>query len=367
MKEKKSSFYIRLVVGFIVIGIGYVVTLFLNQYAMRECTRTTDVESFIRYYNIGVLFLFIFMVAIISYLSITLTRGLRKGLQSVSEVAKQMSEGLVDIELKKYKNDEFGALIDEYKTVLDNNQYFAQITDMMSKGDFTVDVKPRSEKDVLGCALKRLSEGNKRAIRNIIGGANQVMTSAAQVASASESLAQGSTEQASAIEEVTASIGEIAQKTKTNAVQATEVGDLMKSAIEDVKKGNVNMQDMMVAMEDINTSSESISKIIKVIDDIAFQTNILALNAAVEAARTGEAGKGFAVVAEEVRNLAAKSAAAAAETAELIEASMRKVAAGTKIATETSLALGDITKGVVQSEGQAVKVLLTDNQDAPRR
>ena len=148
---------------------------------------------------------------------------------------------------------------------------------------------------MLGNSLKKLVEDNLNALTNISDAGAQVTISSSQVASASQALAQGSTQQASAIEEITASIDEIADKTKQNAVEANKAAGLVVKAIEDVKRGNQQMQDMMGAMHDINKSSESISKIIKVIDDIAFQTNILALNAAVEAARAGEAGKGFAV------------------------------------------------------------------------
>ena len=187
---------------------------------------------------------------------------------------------------------------------------------------------------------------------------------ASQVASASEALAQGSTEQASAIEQITASINDIAKKTKTNAGEANQASQLIEEAISDVEKGNAQMQDMVVAMQDINKSSESISKIIKVIDDIAFQTNILALNAAVEAARAGEAGKGFAVVAEEVRSLAAKSSAAAAETAEMIEDSIVKVTAGSKIADETAKALAAISNIVKESETIILDIAEASNYQA---
>ena len=218
------------------------------------------------------------------------------------------------------------------------------------KNLLTINVKPSSAEDVLGNSLKKLVTDNLRTLSNISEAGSQVTISASQVASASQALAQGSTQQASAIQEITASIDEIAEKTKRNAEQANEASGLVVTAINDVREGNEQMKQMMTAMQDINKASEGISKVIKVIDDIAFQTNILALNAAVEAARAGEAGKSFAVVAEEVRSLAAKSTAAAAETAELIEASISKANAGSKIADDTARAMEVIAKVVHQSE-----------------
>ncbi|MEG1292422.1 MAG: methyl-accepting chemotaxis protein, partial [Lachnospiraceae bacterium] len=175
---------------------------------------------------------------------------------------------------------------------------------------------------------------------------SRVNVGSEQVAGASQALAQGSTEQASAIEEVTASINEIAEKTRRNAEQANDTNVLVKEIKNEAASGDSQMKEMIHAMLEINDSSENISKIIKVIDDIAFQTNILALNAAVEAARAGVHGKGFAVVAEEVRNLAGKSASAASETAEMIEDSIKKVAHGSKLAQDTAAALSEIVNSI---------------------
>lgn len=283
-------------------------------------------------------------------ISTSLIKAINKSVSQLSKAAKEIALGHVDIEMVKYNNDEFGELIDAYTEVIDNIRYQAKIAGAVSNGDLTVQVNPKSDEDLLGMALKDIVVKNCSALQDINSAANQVSTSSSEVASASESLAQGSTQQASAIAQITASIDDVSQKTKQNAEEARNASNLVDMAISDVKKGNQHMHDMVEAMEEINASSESISKIIKVIDDIAFQTNILALNAAVEAARAGEAGKGFAVVAEEVRNLAAKSAAAAKETAELIEDSINKVEVGSGIANETAKALETITKAVEESD-----------------
>ena len=303
-------------------------------------------------------------VVIVSILSVTLVRLIAKSVRQLSNAAKDIAMGRTDINLVKYNNDEFGELVDEYMKVIENVKYQAKIAEEVSAGNLTVQVNPKSPEDVLGNSLKKLVEDNLNALSGINNAGSQVTLSSSQVASASQALAQGSTEQASAIEEITASINEIADKTKENASQADEAAGMVNTAIEDVKQGNAQMQDMMTAMEDINKSSESISKIISVIDDIAFQTNILALNAAVEAARAGEAGKGFAVVAEEVRSLAAKSAAAAAETAELIEDSISKVQQGSKIVDNTAKALEEISNAVQDSEAIIKGIAESSNYQA---
>lgn len=294
--------------------------------------------------------LIVISIIITLVIALSIIKAIMVSVKELSGAAKDIALGRVDINLVKHGNDEFGMLVDEYKEVISNIKYQAQIAEEVSHGNLTITVNPKSPDDLLGNSLKKLVEDNLSTLSNISDAGTQVTISSSQVASASQALAQGSTEQASAIQEITASIDEIADKTKQNAEQANEAAGLVVHAIEDVKKGNQQMADMVNAMQDINQSSESISKIIKTIDDIAFQTNILALNAAVEAARAGEAGKGFAVVAEEVRSLAAKSASAAKETAEMIEDSISKVSLGSQIADDTARALEAITKVVQESE-----------------
>ena len=340
----------RLVLGFGAPICLTALNLIISVMALRGAAAANHTPSYVTSASIFIGSLAAASIVVMILVAMSIIRALEKNVDQLYESAKKIAMGRVDVNMTRYRNDEFGLLVDEYSKVIENIKYQAKIAEEVSQGNLTVNVVPRSGEDVLGYSLKKLVDDNFRVMTNITDVGSQVTISSSQVASASQALAQGSTEQASAIQQITASIDEIAEKTKKNAEQANEASGLVVNAIHDVKEGNEQMKQMLNAMQEINKASEGISKVIKVISDIAFQTNILALNAAVEAARAGEAGKSFAVVAEEVRSLAAKSAAAAEETAELIETFISKVNVGSKIADDTARAMEAIAKVVHQSE-----------------
>lgn len=303
-------------------------------------------------------------IVIASICCIILIKSITGPVNKLSEASKKLEVGDVDVDCKKINDDDLGALMDNFANMATAIREQARIAEVISQGDLTIKVEPRGEKDILGKALQRLVRDNNITLGHIKESTMQVTLGAEQVANASQALAQGSTEQASAIEEVTASMDEIAERTKANATEAAEANSLVHSVKDMAVDGNGQMKSMIEAMNDINESSQTISKIIKVIDDIAFQTNILALNAAVEAARAGEHGKGFAVVAEEVRNLAAKSASAASETAEMIEDSIRKVGNGTQLAETTAKSLDEIVERIDKVAAIINEIAVVSNDQA---
>jgi methyl-accepting chemotaxis protein len=291
---------------------------------------------------------------------------------------ERLSRGelLCDITVNK-PDEDTEELFKVYNSIADNlrmainaiNGYIREISSVLGEmAHGNLDVKITSEYKGDFIALKESINDIAASLNDVMSDINiaaqQVAAGTSQVSDGSQAISQGATEQAASIEELTSTVTEIAAQTRQNALSAGKANEMSEQAKDNAVKGNEQMQELQQAMTGINESSANISKIIKVIDDIAFQTNILALNAAVEAARAGIHGKGFAVVAEDVRNLAVRSASAAKETTELIEGSIKKTEAGTKIADDTAAALAQIVEGVEKAVELVAEIAGASNQQA---
>ena len=280
---------------------------------------------------------------------------LRKMLKPVDEIVKAADDimnGNLDIVLNVESNDEIGMLSKAFIDISENQKIIIEdiryLLGEMGEGNFRI--ATRCEEKYVGAyrnillSIRQINRTLSATLSDIDRAADQVNVGSSQVSSGAQALSQGSTEQAASVEELSATILEISDQVNKNAVNAIAASNQSHDAGSDVIQSNKYMNDLMKAMGEISSTSNEIGKIIKTIDDIAFQTNILALNAAVEAARAGEAGKGFAVVADEVRNLAAKSADAAKNTTALIENAINAINNGSNMATQTSEALKEVVE-----------------------
>lgn len=296
------------------------------------------------------------------FLGVRISKVISKPIQELANAAEQFSMGKLDANISYDSKNEIGILANslksEFSALKNIVQDISSLLNSMSEGDLT----NRTIQDYRGdfapisFAFEKILKSLNETFQSIEISAEQVSSSASQVSDGAQELAQGAAEQAGSTEHLSESITDISQKAKENSSHVREAILSMRGATDRARESNEQMKKMLAAMDEINVSSCEIKKIIEVIDNIAFQTNILALNAAVEAARAGEKGKGFSVVAEEVRNLAMRSAEAAKHTQSLIEKSAQKVLEGTQIANMTAKALEGVSMQIREADQTVAQI-----------
>ncbi|MDR0434695.1 MAG: methyl-accepting chemotaxis protein, partial [Gracilibacteraceae bacterium] len=274
----------------------------------------------------GTIILATLIISII--LAIVLSRNIVKPTRRLVNAAGQLARGDIEVTLAVDRKDELGELAAAFMNMAAGIKEQAKVLSSLAEGDYRARVTERSDEDVMNQSINSFIEKNNQVLLTMKESAAQVMAGASQIASVAQGLAEGAAEQAAELERFSATISEVLNQAEENTTNSQSAYADVQEASKTVSGSMASMREMTEAMREINEGATNIARVIKVIDDIAFQTNILALNAAVEAARAGSHGKGFAVVADEVRNLASKSARAAKETASMIENSSQKVMEG---------------------------------------
>ena len=326
----------------------------------------TKVEDADQLSTIAVIVVILFIAASVVasiLLAIIMSNSVTKPVNEMNRAAQELAKGNMNLEVNYESKDELGEMADDIRLMTGNVRRVIQDVNYclseLASGNYTVSSRDtdayQGDYRQIRNSLRSLRDTMHETLVQINQAADQVNAGGDQVSNSAQALAQGATEQASAVQELAATINEVSGQLSNTADHAKTAKDENNQAHQEIQVCSEHMDQLMHAMENIEAKSQEISKVIKSIEDIAFQTNILALNAAVEAARAGAAGKGFAVVADEVRNLASKSGEASKSTATLIEATIAAVNEGTGLSQATS----DSLQAVVES---SKKVLAAVNQ-----
>ncbi|MEG0650324.1 MAG: methyl-accepting chemotaxis protein, partial [Oscillospiraceae bacterium] len=332
---------------------------------------STDLTTQSRISMIVIVAVMIASAAIAITLALIVSGSISKPVKACAKRLEELSNGDLHTEVPTSDSkDETGIMLNSLKFVVDFlNTIIGEIgraLGEMADGnlDIDTDVEFTGDFEALKTSINRIVVSLNSALSQINVSSDQVSSGSDQVSSGAQALSQGATEQASSVEELAATITEISSQIKENAENAKNASLKTNEAGSEVTNSNQKMQELIAAMGEISSSSQEIGKVIKAIEDIAFQTNILALNAAVEAARAGAAGKGFAVVADEVRNLASKSAEAAKGTTALIEGSVKAVEKGTRLADETAQSLLSVVSGTDEVAVIVDKIAIASGEQA---
>ena len=307
----------------------------------------------------------IVLLVIITLTNFVLSNTIISTLKLLNLQADKIAQGDLNVEDTIVQSkDELGKLAGSFHQMIVALKQKENLIISIAQGDLTQDIKLESENDQLGKSLDGMNSSLNQILSDVYTAINQVSAGSQQVARTSQALSSGATEQASALEEISSSMTEINQQTKQNADNASQVNAVANQQKEIADKGNRTMTELLASMSTINQSTGQIKKIVKIIDDIAFQINLLALNANVEAARAGKYGKGFAVVAEEVRNLAGKSAAAVKDTTENIDAVVKSILTANTITEKTADIFHTIMKGTIQVQDLIAEVALASQEQS---
>ncbi len=331
---------------------------------------STNLSSQTSVSNIAIIVVILISLFISLGIAIKISRDISKPVKEMAEAAQKMADGDLSVQISGGSENEIGQLSTAFsETISSLKAYISDIKKalaQMADGDLNIAMNVEFKGDFIELkdSIIGISYSLNDTLTQINQASEQVSVGSEQVSDGAQALAQGATEQASTIQQLSASITEISTQVKDNATHASQANTNAGNANSEIEVSNQHMNEMIVAMSQINDSSSKIGKIIKTIEDIAFQTNILALNAAVEAARAGAAGKGFAVVADEVRNLASKSAEAAKDTTALIENSMIQVESGTKIVGETAKSLNRVVESAMSVTVALEQISQATNQQA---